>query len=148
MRLLRLFVCVLPLLTLTGCDEQLSDVTGPTPNLTPSFASIQKEIFSTTDSSGRQACTNCHVAGGAAAGTGLFLNDRTTAYNLLVGQTARFGRQTLVVPGDPDASYLIKKLEGAAGITGARMPFTGGPYLTQGQLLVIRRWILEGAANN
>lgn len=148
MRLLRLFVCVLPVLTLIGCDEKLSDLTGPTPNLTPSFASIQKEIFSTTDSSGRQACINCHVAGGAAAATGLFLNDPATAYALLVGKQARFGRQTLVVPGDPDGSYLIKKLEGAAGITGARMPFTGGPYLTPGQLLVIRRWIQEGAANN
>ena len=42
MRLLRLFVCVLPLLTMAACDEKLSDLTGPTPNLTPSFASIQK----------------------------------------------------------------------------------------------------------
>ena len=42
-----------------GCDEKLSDVTGPTPNLTPTFSSIQREIFNTTDSSGRAACIQC-----------------------------------------------------------------------------------------
>ena len=94
MRLLRLFVCVLPLLTMAACDEKLSDLTGPTPNLTPSFASIQKEIFATTDSSGCLACTSCHVAGGAANGTGLFLNDPATAYASLVGRPARLS------PGD------------------------------------------------
>ena len=149
MRLLRLFVCVLPLLALTACDEKLSDLTGPTPSLTPTFSSIQKEIFSTTDSSGCTACTNCHVAGGAANGTGLFLNDPATAYSLLVGRPARLGvGQTLVIPGDPDNSYLVKKLEGAAGIVGLRMPRNNGPFLTPGQMLVIRRWIQEGAANN
>ena len=149
MRLLRLFVCLLPVITLAGCDEKLSDLTGPTPNLTPTFSSIQKEIFATTDASGRTACTNCHVAGGGANGTGLFLNDPATAYSLLVGKASRFAAgQTLVIPGDPDNSYLVKKLEGAAGITGLRMPRNTGPFLAPGQMLVIRRWIKEGAANN
>ena len=51
----------------------------------------------------------------------------------------------LVAPGDPDASYLIHKLEGRAGIVGLRMPLNGPPYLTPGQILVIRRWIELGA---
>lgn len=150
MRHLRFFVCVLPLVVAgAGCDEKLSDLTGPTPDLKPTFASIQKEIFSTTDSSGRLACTNCHVAGGAANGTGLFLNDPATAYSLLVGRPSRFAAgQTLVVPGDPDNSYIVKKLEGANGITGLRMPRNNGPFLTEGQMLVIRRWIKDGASNN
>jgi hypothetical protein len=54
---------------------------------------------------------------------------------------------TLVVPGDPDASYLVHKLEGAAGIVGVRMPL-GGPYLTDGQISIIRRWIARGAPND
>lgn len=150
MRHLRLFVCVLPLVAFSaGCDEELADLTGPTPNLKPTFASIQREIFATTDSSGRLACTNCHVAGGAANGTGLFLNDPATAYASLVGRASRLApTQTLVVPGDPDNSYLVKKLEGAAGITGLRMPRNNGPFLTEGQMLVIRRWIKDGANNN
>ena len=47
---------------LTACDEKLSSIAGPTPNLEPTFASIQKEIFETTDSAGRVACTGCHTS--------------------------------------------------------------------------------------
>jgi hypothetical protein len=52
------------------------------------------------------------------------------------------------VPGNPDASYLIQKLEGAPGIVGQRMPRTNGPFLTPGQISIIRRWIELGAQNN
>ena len=55
---------------------------------------------------------------------------------------------TRVIPGDPDNSYLIHKLEGGPGLVGNRMPNTGGPYLTAGQIAVIRRWIQEGAKND
>ena len=39
-----------------------------------------------------------------------------------------------VIAGDPENSYLIHKLEGRTGIVGVRMPFNGGPYLTDGQI--------------
>ena len=52
--------------TLAGCDESLSSLAGPTPALQPTFASIQQEIFETTDSSGRTACTQCHSSTGRA----------------------------------------------------------------------------------
>lgn len=149
MRLLRLLVCVLPLVSLAACDETLSDLTGPTPNLSPTFSSLQAEIFTRTDSSGRAACTSCHVAGGPASDTGLFFTDAATAYASLVGRPARFAAgQTLVIPGDPDNSYLVRKLEGGPNIVGLRMPRNNGPFLTPGQMLVIRRWIQLGAADN
>jgi hypothetical protein len=53
-----------------------------------------------------------------------------------------------VVSGNPDGSYLIQKLEGRTSITGRRMPFNGPPYLTDGQILIIRRWIELGAPRN
>jgi hypothetical protein len=53
-----------------------------------------------------------------------------------------------VIPGDPENSYLIHKLEGRDGISGRRMPNNGPPYLTDGQILVIKRWIEIGAPNN
>jgi len=53
-----------------------------------------------------------------------------------------------VIPGDADSSYLIQKLEGTAGIAGRQMPFNGPPYLTSGQLQIIRRWIAIGAPRN
>ncbi len=46
---------------LAGCDESLSTLAGPTPNLEPTFSSIQRDIFENTDSTGRQPCTNCHT---------------------------------------------------------------------------------------
>ena len=55
--------------------------------------------------------------------------------------------ETRVVPGNPEASYLIHKLEGRSTIAGVRMP-VGGPYLTQGQIDVIKRWIELGANND
>lgn len=53
-----------------------------------------------------------------------------------------------VAPGNPDGSYIIHKVEGRVGITGRRMPFNGPPYLTDGQILILRRWIQTGAPRN
>jgi hypothetical protein len=131
-----------------GCDEKLSDIAGPSPNLKPTFASIQAEIFEKTDESGRAACVQCHTNVGRNPAAGLnLLHD--TAYAALVG-VASSGKPgaTRVVPNDADNSYLIQKLEGSPDIAGQRMPRTGGPYLTEGQMTIIRRWISDGAANN
>jgi len=129
-----------------ACDESLSDVAGPTPILEPTLSSIQREIFNTTDSSGRQACTTCHVAGGPA---GFMALVEGASHDNLVGRSsaARPGA-VRVIPGDPDNSYLVQKLEGAPGIVGQRMPRTGGPFLTEGQMRIIRRWIELGAKND
>jgi hypothetical protein len=53
-----------------------------------------------------------------------------------------------VTPGDPDGSYMVHKIEGRPGIVGRRMPFNGPPYLTDGQILIMRRWIELGAPRN
>jgi hypothetical protein len=129
-----------------ACDESLSDVAGPTPNLEPTFRSIQQEIFNTTDSSGRQACITCHVAGGPA---GFMPLTEGVSYNNLINRTSGAKPGAVrVIPGDPDGSYLVQKLQGTPGIVGERMPRTSGPFLTDGQISIIRRWIAEGAQNN
>jgi hypothetical protein len=129
-----------------GCDESLSNFTGPTPDLEPTFSSIQQQIFSSGDSSGRPACTNCHNAVGSRF-NGLDLSP-AVSYNNLVNVASRQRPGSVrVVPEDPDSSYLIHKLEGGPNIAGVRMPLNG-PYLTEGQVLVIRRWIEIGAPNN
>ena len=131
-----------------ACDEKLSDVAGPTPSLTPTFSSIQREIFNTTDSSGRLACITCHTDNGRTPAGGLVLLEGRS-YQALVGQPSRFKAGAIfVVPGDPDASYLIHKLEGAADIAGSRMPRGTGPFVTSGQMQIIRRWIELGAKND
>jgi hypothetical protein len=131
-----------------ACDEKLSDVAGPTPNLTPTFSSIQQEIFNTTDSSGRLSCIGCHTDNGRTPAGGLVLLEGRS-YQALVSQPSRFKTgAVLVVPGDPDASYLVRKLEGAADIVGSRMPRGTGPFLTAGQMQIVRRWIELGAKND
>jgi len=131
-----------------ACDEKLSDVAGPTPNLGPTLSSIQREIFNTQDSTGRLACTQCHTNIGRTPSAGLNLVEGQS-YAALVGRAsvAKAGA-TLVVPGDPDNSYLIHKVEGAPTIAGVRMPRGAGPFLTAGQISIIRRWIQLGAKND
>jgi len=147
-RLTRLLLGCTLLGASVACDEQLKDVAGPTPNLTPTFSSIQKEIFNTRDSSGRAACVECHNAAGARFAGGMSLVEGVS-YQMLVGvaSTGKPGA-TRVVPGDPDNSYILKKLLGSSGIAGGRMPFGTGPFLTDGQISIIRRWIELGAKND
>jgi hypothetical protein len=134
---------------LAACDENLSDLTGPTPNLEPTFSSIQREIFDAADSSGRRACVQCHTNVGRNPAAGLNLLAATSYGSLVgVGSGIRVGA-IRVIPGDPENSYLIHKLEGRAGaISGSRMPLGGPPFLTDGQMLVIKRWIALGARND
>jgi hypothetical protein len=47
--------------SIAACDENLSKFAGPTPNLEPTFASIQREIFETAEAGGRRACVECHT---------------------------------------------------------------------------------------
>jgi hypothetical protein len=132
-------------LTLIGCDEKLSNVAGPTPNLEPTFASIQRDIFQASDSLGRTPCTNCHTSTGRAPAGGFDLST-SVAYDQLVNAPVRQKPGSIrVIPGDPDNSYLIQKLEGKPAIVGRQMPFTGPPFLTDGQIKIIRRWIATGA---
>jgi hypothetical protein len=135
-------------LAAASCDEKLSDLTGPTPNLEPTFSSIQHEIFNTTDSSGRLACTSCHSNQGRNPSGGMNLLEGLSYAQLVgVASTGKPGA-VRVIPGDPENSYIIAKLEGRADIAGVRMPRGNGPYLTNGQILVIKRWIANGAPNN
>jgi len=129
-----------------GCDEKLSDVAGPTPDLTPTFASIQRDIFEAADSSGRPACSACHNPnGGAFRQVGLDLSSAASSYDSLVGVASREKPAlTRVAAGDPENSYLLHKLEGRTDIIGGRMP-NRGPYLSEGQLAIVRRWIQLGA---
>ena len=132
----------------SGCDEKLSSLAGPTPSLEPTFASIQHDIFESTDSAGRAACTNCHTNVGRNPSGGLNLV-HDLAYDQMVNvPSARKPGAIRIIPGDPDNSYLIQKLEGKAGIVGNRMPNNGPPYLTDGQMIILRRWVAIGAPRN
>jgi hypothetical protein len=103
--------------------------------LTATFQSIQDNIFT-------PICTRCHI--GASAPEGLQL-DAAHSYALLVGVASSEQPSVLrVEAGDPDSSYIIRKLQGSPGISGQQMPY-GGPYLPQSTIDVVRQWISAGA---
>jgi hypothetical protein len=108
--------------------------------INPTLDDIQAAIFTPSC-----ATSTCHSAANQAAG--LDLSSADASYAELVGQ---FSNQTgqmnvmLVAPNDPDASYLVRKIEGV-NITGGRMPPGAAGPLPQSEIDVIRDWITAGA---
>ena len=124
-RVLYLTILLAATAAVAACDEPLSTIAGPTPTLEPTFASIQKEIFETADSAGRVACTGCHTSTGRNPSGGLNLNHDVAYANLVSVPSARKAGAIRVIPGDPENSYIVHKVEGRSDIVGLRMPFTG-----------------------
>lgn len=104
----------------------------------PSYSGTIQAIFE------RRSCTDsaCH---GQARSASLDLR-AGTSYRALVGVAATQEPRVRVIPGDPDASYLVIRLEGRQSV-GTRMPQGLAP-LDAIDLGNIRNWIAEGAKNN
>jgi len=121
-----------------GLDSNGNPITpggGSDGPLTADFQSIQDHVFT-------PICSKCHIGAGAPEGLQL---DATHSYALLVGVSSTEQPAVLrVAPGDPDSSYVIRKLTNTGGISGQQMPL-GGPYLPQATIDVIRQWITAGA---
>ena len=91
------------------------------------------------------ALAGCHSTGSASEGLVLAAG---SAFDNLVGvPSSQQPAVSRVATGDPDNSYLVRKIEGAAGISGGRMPQNRTP-LSAAQIASIRTWIAEGAQNN
>jgi hypothetical protein len=104
----------------------------------PTFTNIQTNVFNSV-------CIQCHI--GAAAPQGLRL-DNQNSYDALVNVlSSERGDLLRVKPGDPDNSYIIRKLEGGPEIAGAQMPLNLTP-LSQETINAIRVWISQGAQRN
>lgn len=91
------------------------------------------------------SCASCHLTG-AEAGNMSLVPDNVIA-SLVGVKAAGAPSQTRVLPGKPDESYLVMKLEGTHiehGGSGARMPF-GAPPLSPEKIAKLRQWISEGA---
>lgn len=88
-------------------------------------------------------CTVCHA--GASAPQGLVLT-AGQSYDQLVGIASSQQSDVMrVLAGAPDDSYLIQKIRGDAGITGAQMPRNGPPFLSNEQVAIIVDWVASGA---
>jgi len=113
----------------------------PPPPPAVTLAQLQSTIFT-------PICSGCHTGGGAALPSSMDLSNSAASHAALVGvaSTEQPAVQR-VSPGDADASYLVRKLEGTSGITGGRMPLGGAP-LSAELIADVRAWITAGAPNN
>ena len=105
------------------------------------FSRIQAEIF--TPNCVKAGCHDAATASGGqvlAAGVsyGQIVNVRSTENSTL----------DRIEPGDPERSYMVKKLRGDPDITGDRMPLDRPGGLPQEQIDQIIAWVRAGAPND
>lgn len=101
---------------------------------------LQTSLFTPTC-----AVAGCHSAATARAGLVLEAG-RAFAETVNVPSSQR-PELDIIEPGDPERSYMVKKLRGDADIEGERMP-EGGPFLSDEQLAEVVSWINAGALDN
>ncbi len=109
-------------------------------DLVATLDSIQTKIFTP-----KCATAGCHTGPtGMVLPEGMDLSDGDASFNSLV-MTPSIQEPLILrtMPGDPDNSYLIQKLEGTAAM-GLQMP-RNLPPLPQANIDVVRQWITDGA---
>jgi hypothetical protein len=118
-------------------NVRAGDETAAKPPLT--VATMQENLQEKVQEIVDEQCAfaGCHT--GANAPQNLDMSEGMLAANL-VGVKSPDGPWLRVKPGDPANSYLLKKLRGAPGIKGERMP-RGSKPLAPAEIAVIEAWI-------
>ncbi len=106
----------------------------------PTLTKVQADIFT-------PICSVCHTGVGAGLPGVQNLTAGHTYANIVDVTSIEDPSLKRVNPGDPDNSYLVRKIQGSPGIVGVQMP-ASGPHLTQAQIDEVRAWIAAGALNN
>lgn len=104
------------------------------------LALLQTSIFT-------PKCSGCHTGGGASLPAAQNLTNGNTYANIVGVASIEQSTLMRIAAGDPDNSYLVRKVQGDASITGVRMP-ANGAFLTQTQIDLLRGWVVAGAQNN
>ncbi len=123
------------LLFMISCQNQITDTCDSEPlSFNGTFTEVQNNVF-------KPYCVGCHS--GAQPQGGLDLSAHI-AYSNLVNKSAGNSSLPLVKPGQPDSSYLMKRLRAVDGETS--MPPSG--KLEQRLIDLAAMWIINGAINN
>jgi mono/diheme cytochrome c family protein len=84
-------------------------------------------------------CVKCHTEKGLMGGP-------PEGYRLAsYADTVSTSDRVRVVPGNPGASELVRRIRGQAL---PRMPFDGPPFLTDDEIALIEQWIADGAMDS
>ena len=132
------FVFLLSTMLVGGCgSEDVPIVEVPQPLL----SDIQAKVFTPSCAS----FSSCHASNGPAK-CDLTLG---RSYASLVGKNAVVNHaRTLVVPGEPESSFLVAKLRGHLETgDGEAMPLRNPP-LSEDVIAAIEQWIADGAQEN
>jgi Bacterial Ig domain len=120
-------------------------VTNTAPPAAATLTQLQTDIFT-------PICSGCHSGLGTALPGVMNLTAGNVLASLVDAQSLERPSLKRVTPNDVANSYLVQKLEGAAGIAGARMPFgcgaAGNPCLDPATIDRVKDWINHGAINN
>lgn len=117
-----------------SCGSLEKDDSGESGNLVP----VNVQMIFTNHC----AKSGCHA--GSSPQEGMNLSE-SLAYDKIVNvSSSQQPALKRILPGQPNNSYLVRKIEGVA-IDGDRMPGDGPPYLTTAQIDTIRLWISNGA---
>ncbi|MFO0579080.1 MAG: fibronectin type III domain-containing protein [Polyangia bacterium] len=110
----------------------------PTDPGTVSYSQVQA-LFDAKCSGGA-----CHINSPSPA-EGLDLSAAVAAANVINVPASQDSKRNRITPGQPDASYLLCKVDPACSpIVGARMPL--GVPLTAPEIALLRAWISQGAS--
>ncbi|MFO0737920.1 MAG: hypothetical protein U0270_18655 [Labilithrix sp.] len=143
-----------------------SDDTTPAPAATPTYA---KDVYPILQQN--CALTGCHGANteasdpksGPPRGVYISPSDKDVTYKKLINTDSTYFKGTkLILPGDPDNSLVMRKIDGTQaqlascpGECGTSMPppedsadTSGSQLLSEKKRSKIRAWIAAGAAND
>ena len=131
---------------LCGATTTTTTTTSTTTSTLPEPAATWDDVRAIFGAAGC-AVSGCHGSSNPSGGLGNLTNENT-GYNELLNEDVFCGGSSYgsrVVPGAPDSSFLVAKIEGFYDC-GSPMPLVGS--LSPDDIDAIRSWILDGAQQN
>src|SRR5437762_709879 len=122
-----------------GAIRGLVDFATTAPPPAPTLTQLKTSAFS--------VCSGCHTGGGASLPSSMDLHPAQIFASIVGVASVEQPALKRVAARDAANSYVVQKLEGAATITGSRMPL-GGPFLDQATIDQVKAWINAGAQSN
>src|SRR5262245_5534009 len=148
-----MLVMMLGALAIAGCyggEDTGSGGSGttqqpPTGQPTPQPSSVPVSFIADIQPIFTQNCTSCHNA--TTRSGGLVLEASVAFANIVQVPSGQVPSQNYVESGAPERSYLFRKITGAPGINGSRMPRNDPAFFDRNPTLLelVRQWIQEGA---